>query len=231
MHIINFTLNKMKLSYKLHITGELIIQTGLHIGGSEVDLDIGGLDNEVAKVKDMDNDELVPYIPGSSLKGKMKSLVDKFVSSLPDNDRKKIVFNILFGDKKQGRAIFRDSYLKKGTTFHLEDKAENWIIKATGEAKPRHMERVAKGAIFILDIIIDIYRNEKDNVSEQELLNLLKSGLNLLTYDYLGGSGSRGYGQIKFNHLKVGKISFDLQNGTVSIPQNYTDFTLTINET
>ena len=40
-----------KLLYKLEITGTIEVKTGLHIGGSDVDLTIGGIDNEVAKHK------------------------------------------------------------------------------------------------------------------------------------------------------------------------------------
>ena len=40
-----------KLSYKIHIKGNIEVQTGLHIGGSEVELDIGGIDKEVIKIK------------------------------------------------------------------------------------------------------------------------------------------------------------------------------------
>ncbi|MBK8403836.1 MAG: hypothetical protein IPL25_07025 [Saprospiraceae bacterium] len=56
-----------KLDYKLLITGDIVIKTGLHIGGSEVDLDIGGIDKEVINVQH--GSGKVPFIPGSSLKG------------------------------------------------------------------------------------------------------------------------------------------------------------------
>ena len=62
-----------KLEYKLHITGDIKVKTGLHIGGSDVDLDIGGLDKEVVKVR-LGKDK-IPYIPGSSLKGKLRNLI------------------------------------------------------------------------------------------------------------------------------------------------------------
>lgn len=62
-----------KLNFKLLITGDITVKSGLHIGGSEVDLDIGGIDKEVIKVKQ--GSDKVPYIPGSSLKGKLRSLI------------------------------------------------------------------------------------------------------------------------------------------------------------
>ncbi|MEM8896069.1 MAG: RAMP superfamily CRISPR-associated protein, partial [Bacteroidota bacterium] len=60
----------MKLQKKLILTGYIKAETGLHIGGTEGSLDIGGMNNPVIKtINDM------PYIPGSSLKGKLRSLL------------------------------------------------------------------------------------------------------------------------------------------------------------
>lgn len=210
-----------KLIHKLQISGDIVLQTGLHIGGSEVDLDIGGLDNEVAKIK-IGNSH-VPYIPGSSLKGKMRSLIGRMQNSPePKTDTKEV--KSLFGDadsRTRGRLIFRDSYLKEDTEYNLENKSENTIDRVKGSANPRNMERVTKGAVFEFDLVVDIY--ERDN--EEELLNILRSGLNLLTYDYLGGSGSRGYGQVAFENLQKRKIRFELRRGEV-IFGNYEPFKL-----
>lgn len=60
-----------KLEYKLEINGTIEVMTGLHIGGSDVDLTIGGIDNQVAKHNER------PYIPGSSLSGKLRHLIAK----------------------------------------------------------------------------------------------------------------------------------------------------------
>ncbi len=62
-----------KLQKKILIQGEITILTGLHIGGSNVGFAIGGADNTV--VRNPLSQE--PYIPGSSLKGKMRSLLEK----------------------------------------------------------------------------------------------------------------------------------------------------------
>lgn len=62
----------MRLRGKIIITGHIEALTGLAIGGSKTDVAIGGIDNNVIK-----NAEGVPYIPGSSLKGKLRSLVEK----------------------------------------------------------------------------------------------------------------------------------------------------------
>ncbi len=74
----------MQLKGKIIISGLITTKTGLHIGGSKSDLDIGGLDNSVVK-----NGDGKPFIPGSSLKGKLRSLLAKKEGSLAftRNDR------------------------------------------------------------------------------------------------------------------------------------------------
>jgi CRISPR-associated protein Csm3 len=59
---------------KIVITSKLKVETGLHIGGGGENLDIGGLDKPVIR------DPLTkqPYLPGSSLKGKLRSILERF---------------------------------------------------------------------------------------------------------------------------------------------------------
>jgi CRISPR-associated protein Csm3 len=60
---------------KIIITSQLIVETGLHIGGGAGNLDIGGLDKAVIR------DPLTrqPYLPGSSLKGKLRSILERLL--------------------------------------------------------------------------------------------------------------------------------------------------------
>ena len=64
----------IQLQGKIFITGEIETTTGLHIGGNAGELDIGGVDNPV--IRNPLTRE--PYIPGSSLRGKMRSLLDRY---------------------------------------------------------------------------------------------------------------------------------------------------------
>ncbi|MDW8288347.1 MAG: type III-A CRISPR-associated RAMP protein Csm3, partial [Flammeovirgaceae bacterium] len=75
-----------------------------------------------------------------------------------------------------------------------EIKAENSInrIKGTAEA-PRFFERVPAGAEFELEFIINIFQGDDEN----KLLQTFENAIKLLENDYLGGSGSRGYGQVR----------------------------------
>jgi CRISPR-associated protein Csm3 len=61
------------LQGKVLITGEIEAVTGLHIGGAAAGLDIGGIDNPIIRHPVTRE----PYIPGSSLRGKMRSLLDR----------------------------------------------------------------------------------------------------------------------------------------------------------
>ena len=54
------------------ITGKIRLVSGLHIGGGDDTMKIGGIDNQVIKHPNTNE----PYIPGSSLKGKMRSLLE-----------------------------------------------------------------------------------------------------------------------------------------------------------
>ena len=214
-----------KLLHKIHITGKLQVMTGLHIGGSEVELDIGGIDSEVVKVK-IGNDK-VPYIPDSSLKGKLRNLLAKREGYATIKDDKGYVLR-LFGKANTGRdkmiparLIVRDAYLSKEFKAEdmLEDKAENVIARDTGRANPRHQERVTMGTTFALDIIMDVLRDD----SETKHLNALDLGFQLLQKDYLGGSGTRGYGKNEVSDVKAERIEF-LTDGKLKKTENIHDF-------
>jgi len=69
----NNNTNKGKLIKKILIEGTITAKTGLHIGGTNIGMSIGGADATVVR-NPLTNE---PYIPGSSLKGKMRSLLEK----------------------------------------------------------------------------------------------------------------------------------------------------------
>jgi CRISPR-associated protein Csm3 len=205
------------------VRGIIQIKTGLHIGGGDDTMKIGGIDNQV--IKDINTN--LPYIPGSSLKGKMRSLLEwhlglvgvtdgeVFSSKYLDNvkfqseeDRKKAeIFLKLFGDKEGKYGITRisigdckltDEMISKYNNKEIkltEAKYENVIDRCSGTAKhPRQTERVPAGVEFEFDIRIKVL--PEDN--KEEFIEMVKLGLSLIEDDYLGGNGSRGYGRVKF---------------------------------
>ena len=63
-----------QLIKKIKIQTSITLVTGLHIGGSSENVEIGGIDSPVIKLGTRENQ---PYIPGSSLKGKMRCLLEQ----------------------------------------------------------------------------------------------------------------------------------------------------------
>ena len=201
-------MNKLVKKIKINTTIELI--TGLHIGGSGDNVEIGGIDNPVIKIATKDNQ---PYIPGSSLKGKMRCLLEQIagnpkVGGDPEIDN-------LFGasDAKNpspSKIIVRDAFLTQQSADSLrncdnldmpytEGKWENVIDRVKGTAEhPRQSERIPAGVFFDVEFILNIWDDDVEN----DMMNLFEKGIRALENDYLGGSGSRGYGQIKFGPMK-----------------------------
>ncbi|WP_303247196.1 type III-A CRISPR-associated RAMP protein Csm3 [uncultured Methanobrevibacter sp.] len=210
------------------IKGNIVCETGLHIGGSGDNIDIGGSDNPVIR----DSITNFPYIPGSSIKGKLRTLLElsdkKSAESVIRNDGKAsndetCIAAQLFGVsaeedntelKYSTRTIVRDAYPTEETYKLWESnndllngtelKYENTINRINSSANPRNMERVPRGSKFNFEIIFSIY--EEDN--SENILKLLEA-MTLIEDNYLGGSGSRGFGQIRFDNLKVSKRNVD----------------------
>jgi CRISPR-associated protein Csm3 len=208
-----------QLIKKIKIQTSITLVTGLHIGGSSDNVEIGGIDNPVIKLATRGNE---PYIPGSSLKGKMRCLLEQAAGAPKVGMDQKV--NNLFGitesrtlntDNKPSKLIVRDAILSKESKEALlacdnldmpytENKWENVIDRTKGVAEhPRQSERVPAGAVFNAEFVLNIW----DDDNEQELMALFEKGIRLLENDYLGGSGSRGYGQIKFGELVKTELS------------------------
>ena len=208
---------------KIQITGTIELVTGTHIGGSSAFAAIGAVDSPVIK----DARTGLPIIPGSSLKGKMRTLLAKkyngdcFVE--PNEDAECIIR--LFGASKgekgiipRGRLLFsdmilcnRDELYQGGVRSLTEVKFENSINRLTAVANPRQIERVIRGSKFPLDIIYEV--TEQENILED--MRVLAEGMKLLEYDYIGGSGSRGYGKVKFRELQADAVIGDVDSEIV----------------
>ena len=217
----------MKLLRALQIKGIIHCVTGLHIGGSSDEIEIGGVDMTVIK-HPVSNE---PYIPGSSLKGKMRSSLERAKGVEFRGDPCQCGLDNcqvcrVFGPHKNTRhnlgptrIIVRDASLTEqsrqamvrnleeyGQAF-LEKKTENIINRAKGTAEhPRSMERVPAGTEFGLEIILQVYDMDK----ETELLQTVKDGLSWVEKTYLGKGGSRGSGQVSFRELTLDGKPFAL---------------------
>lgn len=204
---------------KIEISGTIEIVTGLHIGGSSAFSAIGAVDSPVI----MDTRTNQPMIPGSSLKGKMRALLAKqyntTIAKTADDDAE--CLTNLFGSaksKKESRVLFTDMFLdnldelkRAGLTGATEVKFENSISRMTAVANPRQIERVVRGAQFPMQLIYE-YTDITDEETLLQDFRILKEGFKLLEYDYLGGSGSRGYGRIKFLDLDAEPVIGDVDD-------------------
>lgn len=216
----------MKLTNIIEIKAKLVLQTGLHIGAGDSEMHIGGIDNSVIKHPITQS----PYIPGSSLKGKIRTLLEwrsgavqsdpltlKDVSKNPEEVKNILRLFGISGDTKNSeqevaeigvsRLAFWDCALNEDWENAIRDdnqllteaKSENTIDRITSTAgNPRQTERVPAGAEFDFKLTLRQFEGDKP-----ELLDLVLKGLKLLELDSLGGSGSRGYGKVKFTDLTV----------------------------
>ena len=193
-------MKEIRLTKRIVLGIQLAVQTGIHIGGTKDIYGIGGVDSPVIK------DPLTkqPIIPGSSLKGKLRSLLE--LAGVEKN-------HVMFSGNETGptRLIFRDLLLnfdsvkecqsKLGESTFTEIKAENMIDQFTGSAKKgalRFIERVPAGVSFEGEIIVNSYNHEPI----ERFVEILKKGFELLEHNYLGGSGTRGYGKVNIQVLK-----------------------------
>ncbi|CAN2041134.1 CRISPR system Cms endoribonuclease Csm3 [Candidatus Magnetomoraceae bacterium gMMP-15] len=208
----------MKLEKVLKITGKILVETGLHIGGSNESIEIGGLDNPI--IKDPLPGSNAPYIPGSSLKGKMRSLIEMKEGKFSekgnpcDCGQKDCPVCPVFGTSAAGkrpaelgptRIIVRDASLSKEWLkkfqkgdLPMEIKYENAINRISGVANPRPIERVPAGVEFDFNISVKVFEGDSD-----EYFKTVLWGMKLLQDDALGGAGSRGCGKITFRDVYI----------------------------
>lgn len=206
---------------KLLIQCELTVRTGMHIGGSAAFSAIGAVDSPVVR----DPFTGHPIIPGSSLKGKVRTLLARTKSPnaekmpSPDEDAEEILR--LFGaaqPPRRSRLQFSDCFVSNYEQMQnvglTEVKAENTIDRATSVANPRQIERVTAGTQFGVHIVYDMV----DLAQAKEDLALLAKGLKLLQLDYLGGHGSRGSGRVALHGFKLSGIGISNTDISALLP-------------
>jgi CRISPR-associated protein Csm3 len=216
-----------KFIEKVFITGNIVAKTGLHVGGSKTSLDIGGIDLNVIK-----SASGIPIIPGSSLKGKLRSILAREEGSasvrpekgLPPGARTDRDFPYiveLFGDAndrtaegKPARIIVRDALLdevyfnanRNKLFLDLEDKfftESKWENTINRmTGTAQHPRQLERVPAGAVFNFEIVYNVFDDNLKDAHLRQIIKA-MRILEDDYLGGQGSRGYGKIKFEEVVV----------------------------
>ena len=203
---------------KIVIHCDMKVMTGLHIGASGAFSAIGAVDSPVIR----DPMTHLPIVPGSSLKGKLRTLLARSlcrdIEHMPDYDHDDPVILRMFGAAKpvmRSRLQFSDAFVTNADRFTevsmTEVKTENGINRMTSVANPRQIERVVAGVIFGVRVIYDIIR--EDEVLED--LEKLAHAMKLLQLDYLGGHGSRGSGRVAFDRFRFEQFSCDIPADTL----------------
>jgi len=219
----------MKLNTVREIKGRIQVVTGLHIGASNENIEIGGLDNPI--IKDPLPGSNAPYIPGSSLKGKLRSLVEikegRFVKDGKDKGKpcncgkKECAVCAVFGtsaanrpdDLGPTRIVVRDAHLSKHKTG---PNPKSWSDRFKAGELP--MEIKYENAINRITGVANPRPLERVpggvefdfNISFKvfegdpgDYFDTVLKGMRLLELDALGGAGSRGCGQIKFVDVHI----------------------------
>lgn len=218
----------VKLLGKVIIKSNIYVKTGIRIGGPTEGLKIGGIDNPV--IRDAYGK---PYIPGSSLKGKLRSLTEIKEGKPFDNksgihacksldDYKQCVVCKIYGimgltsdgiTPLLTRLIVRDTYLdEKSITEEMRDNLEfPWTEIKTEINIDRRTGTVSRVGGLRNPERVPAGVRFKDcemifNIYEEgdkDLLKKLFEAMLWLEDDYLGGMGSRGYGKVEFKDIEV----------------------------
>jgi len=212
---------------RVFVKSDIRVVTGLHIGAAASALNIGGVDNAV--VRDPLSGQ--PYIPGSSLRGKMRSLSEKFQQKEQNWPLQKGVrihicrkeedyrncdvcriYGILPSDEipfSPTRLVVRDVFLNKDSADKLADlKTDMPYTEVKWEAT---IDRVTSAAVprqmerVPAGVVFDNFEMVYSIYGEEDvgILWRVLEAMQLLEDDYLGGMGSRGSGKIAFERIKV----------------------------
>lgn len=247
-------MDSIKLYGRIFLTMDIKAVTGLRIGGSPAALAVGGLDNPVIR----DPITQQPYIPGSSLRGKLRSSWEKHEGAAQNfpirRNPPKVRIHMPTTEKQQNgesdeafeermlaykqeiekdsvcrifgvtgdidvpnptRLVVHDTFLSEESVQKLnqtdtdqpftETKWEAVIDRITSAAVPRQMERVPAGAVFSdCRLVYNVFGTMDGSLTDVEWFFDLIPMLQLVQDDYIGSSGSRGSGRIRFQKLRLG---------------------------
>ncbi len=214
---------------RVFITCQIKALTGLHIGGSSTGMEIGGVDNTVIR----DPLSNTPYIPGSSLRGKMRSLLEKSLGLHQNNPigqqvrihtcKTSLEYDAkggcpvchIFGVPGEVEAtgptllVVRDTPMTKASKQALEQAHTD--LDYTELKTEVAIDRVTSAATprNLERVPAGTVFGPAELVfsiysdADIQRLRYVIDGMQLLEDDYLGGYGSRGSGKIEFGQIAV----------------------------
>lgn len=233
----------MKLEKIQTLSATLVLETGLHIGGGDSAMHIGGIDSPV--IKHPHNKQ--PYIPGSSIKGKLRSMLEWRAGVIRETEGQVLshsVWSKLNGEAKtRGLAILQlfglggsdklsnEQALEIGPTrlsFWDCNLDSEWLEQFNGQCPTEdktenridRIRGVAEHPRHIERVPAGARFQFRLTIrtltgDQDTLLTELLCGLKLLEMDGLGGSLSRGYGKIRFEQMKLDELDVTTHFQTV----------------
>ena len=213
-------MTKQTLQQPIVLKYKIRLKTGLHIWGSKWGLKIWWIDSEVVK-HPITNE---PYIPWSSIKGKMRALIEMTRWEYSEKINKKWeteyhavedpnneiarAFGCAWKDEKiASRILVEDFVLTKEwkakfdelKSDFYEDKAENSVPRfLSWFANPRHIERVPAWVEFEWKIVLTPVEGWNYPITEDELKAILAEWIKLIENFWLGGWVSRWNWRVEF---------------------------------
>ena len=215
-----------QLHARVFITGNIEVRTGLHIGGSDNAFSIGGVDNPVIK------DQLTgqPYIPGSSLRGKMRSWIEKALGKV---EGQHIGGQVTIHSCRKNLEAYPDCPICNVFGITAEDvTGPTRLVVRDVTLTPESVDALRRAKTDLpfteikTEVAIDRVTSQANprplervpagavfgpmelvyNIYEQKDIEWLEHvfwAMQLVEDDYLGGAGSRGSGKIAFTNLSV----------------------------
>lgn len=210
----------MGIKKYLVFSGTMTLESGLHIGGSTDETKVGGCDNPIIKNKMTDE----PYIPGSSIKGIMRSIEEsrpKYAAKIQNGmpcgcGSEDCMVCRLFGAHKNTRTRaglprliahnmtinkdFKDQLIRSGgTTTDMVDIKYSTMInrqtKTAANGSLRNIEIVSAGTVFDCKFTLKILEND----NEEELIKELRFIIDRIEIEGIGSKTTSGNGQVKFD--------------------------------
>jgi CRISPR-associated protein Csm3 len=142
---------------KLILEGEIQCQTGLHIGAGKGSLEIGGADNPV--VKDAFG---VPYIPGSSLRGRLRSLLEQSLGLTAPSE-------LVYVSKRRGQEVrIHQSDRPDDEVGLLFGRSPARVEKVSGEASESAAATPARLTVYDSPLVVDsITQQMRENLDDE----------------------------------------------------------------
>ena len=171
---------ELKLIGKLILEGEMLCETGLHVGAGKGSLEIGGSDNPV--VKDAFGR---PYVPGSSLRGKIRSLLEQSGGLAVPSE-------LVYLSRRKGQEV----------RIHQSDRPDDEICLLFGR-NPGRMERVQGEAIDTSQATparLAVFEQHADNLLQIGIQFVERFGLGMRAFKARHIPDQQARDRITLNH-------------------------------